>query len=95
MAIKSFLHQGLERFAKEGIVVGLDSKHAAKLNKLLAQLSLSGGNMLALKEIPGFHPVRNKFQSDTYSVKVSGSWRLTFSVCDDGSISDLDYVQYH
>lgn len=95
MAIKSFLHSGLERFAKEGCVAGIGGHHAPKLNTLLAQLSLSGGNLKALMEIPGFHSVKKQFQSSTLSVKVSGSWRLTFKVANDGTICDLDYLQYH
>lgn len=42
MAIKSFLHSGLEKFAKEGCVAGIGGTHVSKLNFLLAQLSLSG-----------------------------------------------------
>ena len=42
MAIKSFLHSGLEKFAKEGCVAGIEGTHVSKLNFLLAQLSLSG-----------------------------------------------------
>lgn len=95
MAIDSFRHAGLEKFAKEGCLVGVAGNHAFRLNNLLAQLSLSGGNTKALMEIPGFHSVKKQFQSSTLSVRVSGSWRLTFKIGADGAIRDLDYVQYH
>ena len=95
MAIKSFRHPGLERFARSGSTDGIGSHHVSKINALLAQLSLSGGNQKALMCIPGFHTVKKQFHSPTMSVRVSGSWRLTFKVAGDGAIYDLDYLQYH
>lgn len=95
MAISSFLHPGLECFAKSGSTQGISANHASKLNQLLALLSFSGGNMPHLRSVPGFHSLKLKYQSDTYAVKVSGSWRLTFRVSDKGDIFDMDYLQYH
>lgn len=95
MAIRSFLHAGLKEFATQGNVSGINVCHVARLNSLLAQLSLSAGNMKALRSFPGFHPVKKQFQSNTYSVRVSASCRLTFKVDDSGVIFDVDYVQYH
>ena len=93
MKIKSFCHRGLEMFARLGDVSGIKSDHAPKLNQLLAQLAFSE-NMSVLRGITGFHPVRKKFQSDIWSVKVSASWRLMFRI-EGGEVCDLDYAQYH
>lgn len=60
MAIRSFLHPGLERFARTGDTSGIVAQHAPKLNQLLAQLSFSGGSSLHLKQVPGFHSVKLK-----------------------------------
>ena len=95
MAIVSFLHAGLERFARTGDTSGIIAGHAPKVNQLLAQLSFSGGLRENLRQVAGFHPVSLKFQTDLYAVKVNASWRLTFRVSDSGDISDLNYVQYH
>lgn len=94
MAIRSFLHPGLERFARTGDTSGIVAQHAPKLNQLLVQLSFSGGSSLHLKQVPGFHSVKLKFQTDLYAVKVNASWRLIFRI-ENGEICDLDYVQYH
>ena len=37
MAIRSFLHPGLERFARTGDTSGIVAQHAPKLNQLLAR----------------------------------------------------------
>lgn len=66
MAIDSFRHAGLEKFAKEGCLVGVAGNHAFRLNNLLAQLSLSGGNTKALMEIPGFHSVKKHLNSPVH-----------------------------
>ena len=95
MAIVSFLHNGLERFARYGDTSGIVAGHAPKLNQLLAMLAFSGGRRENLRQVAGFHPVTLKFQTDLYAVKVNASWRLTFRVAESGDISDLNYVQYH
>lgn len=93
MKIRSFCHQGLEAFARTGATSGIKAGHAPKLNVLLTQLAFSA-DVPTLRGITGFHPVRRKFQSDLWSVKVNASWRLTFRIVD-GEVCDLDYVQYH
>lgn len=99
MAIISFLHPGLERFAKTGDVTGIQVNHASRLIKLLAMLSFSGGVPGAFRQIPGFHSVKRMYSrcrdSDVYAVRISRSWRLTFRLTEDGDICDLNYVQYH
>lgn len=93
MKIVSFCHRGLEAFARKGAMSGINAGHAPKLNVLLAQLAFSA-DVSTLKGITGFHPVKKKFQSNLWSVKVNASWRLTFRI-ENGEVFDLDYVQYH
>ncbi|WP_443743364.1 type II toxin-antitoxin system RelE/ParE family toxin [Sutterella sp.] len=95
MAIRSFVHSGLERFALTGDTSGIKPSHASRLNQVLAMLSLSGGSVLDLKQINGFHCIKRKTRSLDYAVRVSGSWRVTFKIDASGDIFDVDYVQYH
>jgi toxin HigB-1 len=45
--------------------------------------------------IPGFrlHELKGN-RADTWSISVSGNWRLTFKF-RDGHVHDLDYDDYH
>jgi len=91
--IKSFRHDGLERFFKTGSKAGVDPQHARKLRQQLGALDMAihpedmnqpGWRWHALgKELAGH-----------WAVSVNGNWRLIFTF--EGSDAILvDYLDYH
>jgi len=91
--IKKFKHSGLEKYFLRGIKSGIQAKHANRirliLGRLHASIKLQDMNLpgLALHELSG----RRK---GTWSVKVSGNWRITFKF-DGPDAADVDYEDYH
>ncbi len=89
--IKGFKHKVLERFFFHGAKVGIQAKHAARLRLILGRLNASicpqDMNLPGL----GLHELSGD-RKGTWSVKVSGNWRVTFS---NGDADDVDYEDYH
>ena len=93
MAIKLFVHKGLEAFFLKGTKAGIQPHHADKLSRQLAQLnrSASASDM----NVPGWklHALSGKL-ADHHSVWVNGNYRMTFKF--DGTDAILvDYQDYH
>jgi len=91
--IKTFAHQGLERFYATGSKVGIQPAHAPKLRRQLAQLdqACAPEDM----NVPGWklHPLTGELDGHG-AVWVSGNWRLTFRfVGKDATV--VDYQDYH
>ena len=91
--IKSFKHRGLEKFFIKGTKSGIQPKHENRIRLILARLdaSLSPKDM----DLPGLrlHELVGK-RKDTWSVVVSGNWRITFKfVGEDAEV--VDYEDYH
>jgi len=91
--IRSFRHKGLERFFLKGTKSGIQAKHASKLRLILGRLhaSQSPKDM----NLPGLylHQLGGD-RSGTWSVQVSGNWRVTFRF-GDGDAEIVDYEDYH
>jgi proteic killer suppression protein len=91
--IKSFRHNGLQRFFSTGSKAGIQPNHAKKLRLLLARLdaSTSGADM----NLPlwGWHPLKGNMAGH-WSVSVNGNWRLTFTFEGTDAIL-VDYLDYH
>lgn len=91
--IKSFKHKGLEKYYKSGTTRGIQSIHAKRLRMQLAALDTA----LTIEDIdiPGYrlHALKGDRQS-TWSISVSGNWRLTFEF-NDGNVHILNYEDYH
>jgi len=91
--IKSFRHDGLERFYKYGSKAGINPAHATKLKYQMAVLnratSASGTNL------PGWnlHPPQKELTGH-WAVKVNGNWRLTFKFEGPDAVL-VDYRDYH
>ncbi len=91
--IKKFRHKGLERFFVRGTRAGIQAKHAERLYLILGRLnaSTSPGDMnlprLGLHELGGD-------RKGTWSVKVSGNWRVTFTFSGKNAC-DVNYEDYH
>ncbi len=91
--IKSFKHKGLQKFVEDGSHKGIQPEHIAKLTRILDRLdaSIEPQDM----RLPGFklHKLSGK-EKGTWSVWVSGNWRVTFKFEDENAIM-VDYLDYH
>ncbi|HXV79880.1 MAG TPA: type II toxin-antitoxin system RelE/ParE family toxin [Candidatus Binatia bacterium] len=91
--IRSFRHKGLERFFSTGSKAGIQAQHAERLRVILGRLNVS----IAPKDmnLPGLdlHALEGD-RKRTWSVKVSGNWRITFTFV--GKDADaVNYEDYH
>ena len=86
-------HKGLERFFAKGIKSGIQAKHAERLRLILGRLNVS--TCLRDMNLPGLnlHGLSGK-RRGTWSVKVSGNWRVTFRFVGK-DFSEVDYEDYH
>jgi proteic killer suppression protein len=86
-------HKGLKRFFLAGSMAGIQAKHAGRLRLILGRLHAStcpqDMNLpgLGLLELAGD-------RKGTWSVKVSGYWRVTFRFVGNDADS-VDYEDYH
>lgn len=91
--IKTFKHKGLEKFFYEGITKGIQSKHAGKVADILDLLNAA--DRIEVLNFPGsrLHKLEPK-KENSWSVRVSGNWRITFKYTD-GDAYAVDYLDYH
>jgi proteic killer suppression protein len=91
--IKGFKHKGLERFFVSGSKAGIQAKHADRLRLILARLHAASEP--EDMNLPGLflHPLSGD-RKGTWSVRVSGNWRVTF-VFEAGDAYVVDYEDYH
>jgi toxin HigB-1 len=91
--IRSFRHKGLAKFFAMESRAGIQSAHAERLRLILAALNaaVAPGDM----GLPGLrlHPLKGG-RRGTWSVTVSGNWRITFRFSGKDAI-DVDYEDYH
>jgi len=91
--IKSFKHKGLEKFFHNDSRRRINAKHAPKLGRILDRLdaSVKPQDM----NLPGYklHELKGK-ERGSWSVRVSGSWRVTFRF-DGTDAIDVNYCDYH
>ncbi|MGH8137162.1 MAG: type II toxin-antitoxin system RelE/ParE family toxin [Steroidobacteraceae bacterium] len=91
--IKSFRHNGLERFFRTGSKAGIDPKHAKRLRLQLARLDAS--RSAADLNLPGWrwHPLYGDMAGH-WAVWVDKNWRLTFAFKGTDAVL-VDYRDYH
>lgn len=91
--IRSFRHKALERFFTSGDRRKIDAKQAERILRILDRLDAATkpGDL----NLPGFdfHPLRGE-RKGTYSVSVSGNWRITFRH-EAGDALDVNLEDYH
>ena len=93
MSITSFRHKGLERFFTTGTKAGIQAKHANRLRLILGRLNAATtARDMGLPGL-GLHELRGA-RKGTWAVKVSGNWRITFSIVGK-DIANVDYEDYH
>lgn len=91
--IKSFNHKGLERFFVTGSKAGIQTKHATKLRMQLAALHTA--IVIDDVKLPGWRLHRlTGDRKDTWSISVSGNWRITF-IFENGNAYIVNYEDYH
>jgi proteic killer suppression protein len=91
--IRSFIHKGLEQFFMTGSIAGVQAKHAVKLRMQLAALHTA--TRIDDMRAPGWRLHQLKGQrKDTWSITVSGNWRITFRY-QDGDVHIVNYEDYH
>ncbi len=91
--IKQFNHKGLEKLFETGTIKGVRPEHAPKLRRILALLETAG--VIDDMDLPGLylHELKGN-RKGTWSVKVSGNWRVTFQIIG-GDVYNIGYEDYH
>jgi proteic killer suppression protein len=89
----SFKHKGLRKLFESGNTAGVDARQVDRLRKILALLATA--DSIEDMSLPGLnlHELKGA-RKGTWSVKVSGNWRITFRF-EKGDVIDVDYEDYH
>lgn len=91
--IKSFRHNGIEKFYNGNDRSRINQEHASRLARILDRLdaSIRPQDM----NLPGYrlHELSGR-KKGTWAVCVSGNWRVTFRF-DGADAVDVDYRDYH
>ncbi len=91
--IRNFKHKGLAKFFKTGSTAGIQAAHSNRLQLILGRLHAA--TMPKDMDLPGLrlHELSGN-RSGTWSVTVSGNWRVTFIfVGEDAEV--VNYEDYH
>jgi len=91
--IQKFKHKGLKRLFESGSSAGINPQHVTRLRQILALLETA--ETLDDMNLPGLnlHELKGE-RKGTWSVKVSGNWRVTFKLQKADAI-DVNYEDYH
>jgi proteic killer suppression protein len=91
--IRNFKHKGLGKFFETGSTAGIQAAHSNRLRLILGRLhAATTPEDMALPGLRLHELVGNR--SGTWSVTVSGNWRVTFIfVGEDAEI--VNYEDYH
>jgi toxin HigB-1 len=94
MEIQSVRHRGLLRLLEENDTRELRPNLVKRLRNILAVL-ITATDMTEVSGPPGWriHQLKGD-RADTWSISVSGNWRLTFNL-DNEVIYNLDLEDYH
>ena len=94
MDIRSVRHRGLRRFTESGDARELRADLVGRIRRVVTALVLAP----SVEEIlgpPGWRIHRlSGDRAETWSIGVSGNWRITFRVRED-ALHDLDLEDYH
>ena len=94
MNIRSVRHRGLKRLIEDDDDRELRRDLTARIRRVLAALILAP-NAESILGPPGWriHQLTGD-RTGTWSISVSGNWRITFETVDD-EICNLDLEDYH
>lgn len=94
MDVRSIEHRGLKRLIEDNETRELRRDLVARIRRILTALVLAPdvNNILGP---PGWriHQLTGD-RSETWSISVSGNWRITFKL-EDGAITHLNLEDYH
>ncbi len=91
--IREFKHKGLEKFFLRGLKSGIQAKHAGRIRLIIGRLHAA--TTPKDMDLPGLvlHELLGS-RKGTWSVKVSGNWRITFEFRGEDAYA-VDYEDYH
>jgi proteic killer suppression protein len=94
MHIRSVGHRGLRRLIEDDDTRGIRGDLIDRVRKIVAVLIVAQ-DMSEVRGPPGWrvHQLAGD-RAGTWSIAVSGNWRITFDVVDD-EIAHLDMEDYH
>lgn len=91
--IRTFRHRDLERYFTHSDHRGIPAEFVSRVSRMLDRLdaAIRPEDM----NLPGyrFHALKGK-RRDTYAVRISGNWRLTFRF-ERGDAFDVNLEDYH
>ena len=94
MEIESITDKALRRFFETGNAKGLVGD-VNRLRKMLAFIAAAGSlEELSVPPNYGLHPLTGD-RAGTWSMTVTRNWRLTFSMNEEGALTDLNLEDYH
>ena len=94
MRIRTFRHAGLRRLYQRNQARGLPPDAVDKLRKMLAFLQDMETEQ-EVRTIPGWRADQlTGDRQGTWSLRVTGNWRLTFRV-EAGELVEVNYEDYH
>jgi toxin HigB-1 len=91
--IKTFRNKALERLLKEGNTKGVPNDLEKRIRVRLE--AIDSATVIDDLRIPGYdlHELKGD-RKETWSIKVSGNWRITFKFRNNDAY-DLDLEDYH
>jgi proteic killer suppression protein len=91
--IISFAHKGLKLFYNDDDPSKLPAAQLSKIRLILTRLDAA--THAEIMRVPGynFHELSGNLKG-TYSVKVTGNYRITFSFVGENA-TDVNYEDYH
>jgi toxin HigB-1 len=94
MRVLSARHKGLKRLIEDDDERGIRPDLVRRVRRILTAL-LSAQDIAGLQGPPGWrvHQLTGD-RAETWSISVSGNWRITFHVEGD-TVKDLDLEDYH
>ena len=94
MEIESITDKALRQFFETGNAKGLVGD-VNRLRKMLAFIAAAESlEELSVPPNYGLHPLTGD-RAGTWSMTVTRNWRLTFSINEEGALTDLDLEDYH
>lgn len=91
--IRTFKHDGLERFFKTGSKAGIKPSHANRLRLQLGKLDSAKSHHDMALPAWGLHPLKAD-RAGYWAVWVNANWRMIFKF-EDGDAILVDYLDYH
>ena len=90
--IKSFKHKGLRKLWETSSAAKVQTSHAKKLKRILNALDTA--EVPDDMDLPGYRLHPYKGGKKTWSIDVSGNWRILFRF-EGTNVVDIDYCDPH